>query len=582
MKLRFVGYAALAVFCAGAIGYAQTTSTTGAPSITPGGIANATGYQTTLAPGVVFVIFGNNLGPATIQGASLPYPQNLVGTSISFTPAAGGAAIPANLIYTSAAVVAGFLPSSATPGTYSVRVTYNLQTSPPQNVTVAQRSFGIGTSNSGGTGEAQATLANVNNGLSLIRFTTGSVNSDGYNFELTPAHPGDTVVLWGTGGGADPANDAGGTSGDQTAAGNFMVTVDGTQITPLYAGAVTGYPGLWQINFVLPTSMPADCFASVQVTAGGQTGNSATLAIAAPGQTSCSSQINTTTFDSLENGGNITFAGLTIAGVVYYSGGTVQNSTIAGGVFNQYTAAAFLIDYSGAKIGGCTVVQETTPTGGKEPSGPNALLDAGTLTLSGPGVPSQTMPVTVGPLGPAYSASLAAGALENGGTYTLTGSGGKQSGAVHRDRYDAGQFHVQLEHAFQRQPRPAADHHLERVRIRSGPDPDYRRHDDLQRDVEHDGVVRGAGGSGNLRHSRSGAGRVAVGRDLADRDHRRALPRRSRQRGIRHVDCADATAGRRRPGRFRGVHPRDPARSDGDGSLIGRSARERRGIPPPK
>ncbi len=428
MKLRFVGYAALAVFCAGAIGYAQTTSTTGAPSITPGGIANATGYQTTLAPGVVFVIFGNNLGPATIQGASLPYPQNLVGTSISFTPAAGGAAIPANLIYTSAAVVAGFLPSSATPGTYSVRVTYNLQTSPPQNVTVAQRSFGIGTSNSGGTGEAQATLANVNNGLSLIRFTTGSVNSDGYNFELTPAHPGDTVVLWGTGGGADPANDAGGTSGDQTAAGNFMVTVDGTQITPLYAGAVTGYPGLWQINFVLPTSMPADCFASVQVTAGGQTGNSATLAIAAPGQTSCSSQINTTTFDSLENGGNITFAGLTIAGVVYYSGGTVQNSTIAGGVFNQYTAAAFLIDYSGAKIGGCTVVQETTPTGGKEPSGPNALLDAGTLTLSGPGVPSQTMPVTVGPLGPAYSASLAAGALENGGTYTLTGSGGKQVG----------------------------------------------------------------------------------------------------------------------------------------------------------
>jgi hypothetical protein len=207
-----------------------------------------------------------------------------------------------------------------------------------------------------------------------------------------------------------------------------MVTVDGTQITPLYSGAVSGYPGLWQINFVLPASMTADCFASVQVSAGGQSGNFATLAIATPGQTSCSSQISPTTFNALENGGNITMAGLTIAEITYYSGGTVQTSALAGGVFNQYTAGEFLIDYSGARIGGCMVVQETIPTGGKEPSGPNALLDAGTLTLSGPGIPSQTVPVTPGPLGPAYSTSLTPSSLQGGGTYMLSGSGGKQVG----------------------------------------------------------------------------------------------------------------------------------------------------------
>jgi uncharacterized protein (TIGR03437 family) len=135
------------------------------------------------------------------------------------------------------------------PGVYAVRVTYNGQTSPPQSVTVATRSFGIAAASSAGTGPAQATIANVNGGLSLVRFTSGSTAFGGFDWVLTPAHPGDTLVLWGTGGGADPANDAGGSSGDQTAAGNFRVILAGRAIVPLYAGASQGFPGLWQINF---------------------------------------------------------------------------------------------------------------------------------------------------------------------------------------------------------------------------------------------------------------------------------------------------------------------------------------------
>lgn len=401
----------------------------GAPSITPGGIANVSGYQTTLAPGVVFVIYGNNLGPAAIQTATAPdYPSNLAGTSITFAPTSGGPPITAKVVFTTAGVVAGFLPSSATPGTYAVSVTYNTQSSPPQNVTVAARSFGIATANSGGSGEAQATIANINSGLSMVRFTGGSTNYDGYNWTFTPAHPGDTVVLWGTGGGADAANDAGGTSGDQTAAGNFIVTVDGTAITPIYAGAVAGFPGLWQINFTLPATMAADCFASVQVTAGGQAGNFATLAIGSPGATSCSGEISTATLSSLDSGGNVTMAGMTIAEVVYYSGGTTQISELVGGVFNQYTAAEFLIPYSGPQIDGCRITQETYAANAKEPSAPNALLDAGVITVSGPGIPSQPISVSQGASGPAYSTSLAAGTLQGGGTYTITGAGGAQVG----------------------------------------------------------------------------------------------------------------------------------------------------------
>ena len=231
MRLRLFFYS-LPFVLAAANGNAQT--------ISAGGIVNASGYQTTLAPGVVFAIFGKSLGPSTLQSAAAPsYPTTLGGTSVAFTPSGGGSAIAARMIFTSAGEVAGLLPSSAAPGTYAVTVTFNGTASPPQNVTVAARSFGIATANSAGSGEAQATIGNINGGLSLVRLTSGSTNYSGYTWTLSPAHPGDTVVLWGTGGGADATNDAGGTSGDQTAAGNFSVIVDGTAITPLYAGAST-------------------------------------------------------------------------------------------------------------------------------------------------------------------------------------------------------------------------------------------------------------------------------------------------------------------------------------------------------
>jgi hypothetical protein len=64
------------------------------PVITANGVLNASGYQTTLAPDTVFVIFGAAMGPASIATASAPdYPTMLSGTSITFTPAAGGGAV---------------------------------------------------------------------------------------------------------------------------------------------------------------------------------------------------------------------------------------------------------------------------------------------------------------------------------------------------------------------------------------------------------------------------------------------------------------------------------------------------------
>src|SRR5258708_3799390 len=169
-------------------GIALIPAASAQPAIT--GVVNATGYQLKLAPDTVFVIFGSNMGPAAIATApAANYPPVLAGTSITFTPSAGGAAITAKMVYSLGTQVAGLLPSSITPGTYAARVTFNGQTSAPKNVTVVARSFGIATSNSAGTGPAQATIGNVNGGISLTRFTSGSVAFNGFNWTLTPAHP---------------------------------------------------------------------------------------------------------------------------------------------------------------------------------------------------------------------------------------------------------------------------------------------------------------------------------------------------------------------------------------------------------
>jgi hypothetical protein len=89
-------------------------------------------------------------------------------------------------------------------------------------------------------------------------------------------------------------------------------------------------------------------------------------------------------------------------------------------VINQYTVAEFLIPYSGPTVDKCTILHEVYPVGGKEPSFPDAQLDAGNMSLSGPGA-SLAIPKLQGLL---YNASLAS--IAAGGTYTLTATGGAQ------------------------------------------------------------------------------------------------------------------------------------------------------------
>jgi uncharacterized protein (TIGR03437 family) len=387
-----------------------------------GAIVNATGYQAKLAPDTVFTVFGSNLGPASIVLGQTNYTTNLGGTSISFVPSAGGTAIPAKIVYTVGGQVAALLPSSITPGTYTANLTYNGQTGSFQNVIVVARSFGIATANSAGTGNAQASIGNVNNGVSLVRFTTGNTTFNGLNYLLAPAHPGDTLVLWGTGGGADAKNDAGGTSGDQTAAVGFSVNVEGRQITPLYSGASSGYPGLWQINFTLPNDITPNCFAPTQVTAGGELSNIVTIAIAATGTTTCSDpDIPAAILSRIDSGKDVTIAGFSVYRMTLADTGTVSQA--GSGNVAHYPPGQYAAAFAALRINECRIRDRTLPDGPYV----DAFLDAGSpLPLTGPNL-SAALTTVSSTVGPAYDYSPGSNNFGSG-TYTLKGNAGSQVG----------------------------------------------------------------------------------------------------------------------------------------------------------
>ena len=410
----------------------------GVPAISAASIVNATGYQNKLAPNTVFAIFGSGMGPATLTTANGPnYPTSLGGTSITFTSTAGGAAINARMVYSVDGQIAGLLPSSIAPGIYAVRVSYSGLTSAPQNVTVVARSFGIATANSAGSGTPQATIGNVNGGVSLVRFTSGNLSFNGLNWTLTPAHPGDTLVLWGTGGGADAANDTGGSSGDQTQAGNFMVNVGGRQIRPLYAGSSSGYAGLWQINFTLPTDIATGCFIPAQVSAGGELSNSVVIPIAPAGQSACAdSALSQASLAALDAGGTIKGGGFGVNRLTntFYTtptpGGTISATTATqeniGGGISVFTAAQYAAGQALPKIGPCTISDVTSPMG-RTPGPPAVQLDLGeNLPAAGPKLASNAVLAKLN--GPVYNLSLTNGTIANGGKYTVSGLGGKDVG----------------------------------------------------------------------------------------------------------------------------------------------------------
>ncbi len=117
------------------------------------------------------------------------------------------------------------------------------------------------------------------NNLAVVTFTDYSVVTSS-----NPAHVGDTVVVWFTGGG--PVNPAGklttgaaAPEGLSPVTGPYTISVDGVQATNIsYVGLTPGSVGLYQASFQVPSGVPAGN-QKVVLTISGQASNGPLMTI---------------------------------------------------------------------------------------------------------------------------------------------------------------------------------------------------------------------------------------------------------------------------------------------------------------
>jgi hypothetical protein len=108
---------------------------------------------------------------------------------------------------------------------------------------------------------------------------------------------------------------------------------------------------------------------------------------------------------------------------------TTVAETIAGNVA-AYSATEYAAIFSGIEIGECTIRDRTASVIAPNPASPDAYLDAGvTLPASGPGLTAGAALgiISTNP-GPIYDLVPPTGTIVGGGTYTVTGRGGKGVG----------------------------------------------------------------------------------------------------------------------------------------------------------
>jgi hypothetical protein len=306
--------------------------------------------------------------------------------------------------------VNALLPSTTPTGNGTAIVTYNNQASAPEPVQIDSAAFAPYTYNSRGSGQAVAT------DLTYLQNTI-----------IHTFHPGDWVVLWGTGLGPISEDDS--TTPPVGNIGNPTVRVGNVSVTPYYAGRSAAYPGLDQVTFQVPADIDG-CSVPVAVEANGTVGGgSATIAVSASGQTCSDSVLGTDLVSKLAAGGTVDF-GFVQPFIVYlnsdsYSGSVVPDHISA--TFSEFTPQTAGLASYGVSQGYCI-------TGTNNPDASPGQLDAGAaIGVQGTSPLNQNSQMTVPKLqsGDYFSIFYSNGVLFqiDYSNYTVSGAGGTRIGA---------------------------------------------------------------------------------------------------------------------------------------------------------
>lgn len=354
-----------------------------------------------IAPSSIFAITGSGLADAglpVLQSSAAGLPLTLNGSSISVT--VGGVTVHPAIYYTSPGQIAAVLPASTPTGTGTLTVTHSGVASNAEPVLVVPGALGIDTfyTNSGVATDATSGQ--------LLTYTSSGT-------------PGQNIVLWTTGLGADPADsDTTYTTTPHAVKTPLQIYIGGIPATILYQGSA-GFPGVNQINVTIPASAPDGCWISLAAVSNGLLSNLATIPVNGGGG-SCYDQIDGLYGNQISPPGQQTLR----TGLVVITQSTTTKdivSTATDAAFESYTGVFGPVN--SVSPGGCIVKYGVAPSAGAITG-----LDPGSISLTGPNI-ALAMTNQLGIKG-AFYGNLASGAIpQSGGTFVFKGTGGADVGS---------------------------------------------------------------------------------------------------------------------------------------------------------
>lgn len=234
---------------------ADLTGASTAPSYTAAGVVNAATETTqTLAPNAIATLYGTNLSyethavtAADLQGGMLP--TSMAGVTVSVN------GLPANLFYVSVQQINFLIPYSITASTIAITVVRDATAGPTVTVPL--------------TLTAPAFFEWNGNTVLAVHASGDLITPD------FPAVPGEVIILFAEGMGRTQPDILSGEIAVRAtpilALSQFQILLNGMPVPAanvFYAGLAPGFSGLYQINVVLPSWLPAN--PNVQIAIGAE------------------------------------------------------------------------------------------------------------------------------------------------------------------------------------------------------------------------------------------------------------------------------------------------------------------------
>lgn len=366
-----------------------------------------------IARGSIFAIIGLNLArvPSLLQSVPLPMTLNQVSAKVTV----GGVTIPLILYFALPGQIAAILPSSTPLGIGQLTVTNNAVPFPVSEafpIQVVQSAFGILTLSGAGSGPAA-----VFNAASRILGPANSVN------------PGEYITIWGSGLGPVTGDETQLQTSQDLTSIPIEVHIGGLPATVSFHGRSV-YPGLDQINVVVPSAVQAGCRVSVVVRTGDIVSNFGAVPIAAAGRT-CSDSISGVSAAQLQKlGGQFSYAigFIDISKDVTTTAGATAITTVDS-ASAEFIDALPTIPFDDAQIAGLKASLGSCQVYGIDPAGNigfsdvrrGTLLDAGSaLNVAGPNGTAMLKPTVTPQSFYLYGANFSTGFIPTaGGTFTF-------------------------------------------------------------------------------------------------------------------------------------------------------------------